>query len=454
MGRAQVVSARWVLPVSSPPIEQGAVRIDAEGRIAAVGPARELASADLELHDLGDAALLPGLINVHTHPELAAFRGLLDDLPFHQWIPTLKRCRNDAALTDDDFDAAARWTCVEALRAGITTLAATETSGAAVSALRAAGMRGVVYVEAFGPAPAQLTESLGDLRARLTRAARWCNERVQVGVSPHAAYTVSDALYVAVADIARAEDLPMATHAAEAEAEDLLIRQGAGPFAAGLRTRGIDTPPRGESAIELLDRLGVLALRPLLIHCVRVSHDDLQRVATHGAAIAHCPVANARLGHGIAPIMEAREAGIRIGLGTDSVASNNRLDLLEEARVAQLLQRARHLSSGALTGTELLRLCTIDGARALGLDARIGTLEPGKDADLCAVALDRPHAIPTGDLASTLFHAARGTDVVLTMVQGRTLYDGVTVLPLDEPELRPRIAAAAHRLRCAREQGT
>ncbi|MGH7466525.1 MAG: amidohydrolase family protein [Longimicrobiales bacterium] len=454
MSRPLVLCARWVLPVVSPPIEQGAVRINAAGRIDAIGPARELVSADVQQHDLGNAALLPGLVNVHAHPELAAFRGLLDDLPFHQWIPTLKRCRIDAALTDEDFELAARWTCVEALRAGITTLGATESSGAAAGAVHDAGLRGIVYLETFGPSPAQLSESMVDLRARLARVARYRNDRVQVGVSPHAAYTVSDVLYLAVADLARAEELPVATHAAEAEAEDLLIRQGAGPFAAGLRTRGIATPPRGESAIELLDRLGVLALRPLLIHCARLSADDLQRIAGNDAAIAHCPIANARLGHGIAPVLEAREAGIRVGIGTDSVASNNRLDLLEEARVAQLLQRARHHSSGALAGAELLRLCTIEGARALDLDARIGTLAPGKDADLCALALDRPHTTPLGDLENALFHAARGSDIVLTMVQGRVLYDGSAVTTLNEAELQTGMTALAHRLRRARAQAT
>jgi cytosine/adenosine deaminase-related metal-dependent hydrolase len=158
-------------------------------------------------------------------------------------------------------------------------------------------------------------------------------------------------------------------------------------------------------------------------------------------------VANARLGHGVAPLPRLLDAGVSVGLGTDSVASNNRLDLIEEARVASLLQRALHRSHDLLPPARLLQLCTLDGARALGLDDRIGTLEPGKDADLCAVSLARPHARPVHDPVAALFHSASASDVVLTVVRGRMLHRAG-----DEPDagLRAamdRVEAAAERLR-------
>ena len=451
--RPQLLTARWVLPVTAPPIENGAVRIGADGRIEAVGSLEAVGRGE-QLLDLGNAAILPGLINLHAHPELAGFRGLLDDLPFHQWIPTLMRCKRDAQLTPEDYDVAAASTCVESLRAGVTTMGATETSGAAVGALRTAGMRGIVYLEVFGPAPPQVAESIAELRSRIARFAPLATDLVRIGVSPHAPYTVSDALYVTTAVLAKSEGLPVAAHVAEAEAEELLVHDGLGPFAAGLRTRGIVTPSRGKSTVELLDRLGVLACRPLLIHCVRVNDGDLRRIADRGAAIAHCPIANARLGHGIAPMVEARAEGITVGIGTDSVAANNRIDLLEEARVAQIVQRARLRSSGAFDSTDLLRMVTIDGARALGIDDRVGSLEGGKDADVCAVALDRAHSVPTASITSAIFHAARGSDVILTMVQGRILFDGQQVLTLPETELRTRIVSIGERLRHARAQVT
>jgi 5-methylthioadenosine/S-adenosylhomocysteine deaminase len=218
-----------------------------------------------------------------------------------------------------------------------------------------------------------------------------------IGVSPHAPYTVSDALFAATADFALAEGLPMAVHASESRIEQMLVQAGEGDFAPGLRARGIDTPPRGRTTVAMLDRLGVLRARPLLIHCVLLDADDIRRVADTGSAVAHCPVANARLGHGLAPYPEIIEANVRVGLGTDSVGSNNRLDLLEEARIASILHRARVARPDVLSPDDLLKLVTIDGARALGLDGTIGTLEPGKAADLCAVSLAAPHVQPVHD---------------------------------------------------------
>ncbi|HEX6939164.1 MAG TPA: amidohydrolase family protein [Longimicrobiales bacterium] len=444
-------TARWIFPVTAPPIRDGALLVDDAGRIAALGPASAVpAPAGADTIDLGDAALLPGLVNVHGHPELSIIRGLLDDLPFHEWIPALNRTKRRAALGPEDYATAARWTCVEALAAGITTFAATEDSGAALDALIEAGMRGIVYQEVFGPAPEQAEDSLAGLARKIEAMRARENDRVRVGVSPHAPYTVSDALFRATAEYALAEGLPVAVHAAEAEAEALLVGEGGGPFAEGLRARAIATPPRGRSTIELLDRLGVLRTRPLLIHCVRVDADDRRRIAGAGAAIAHCPAANARLGHGIAPLLEFLDDGIRVGLGTDSVASNNRLDIFEEARLAQLFQRARLRSGCVLSANELLRLATLDGARVLGLDDRIGSLEPGKDADLCAVSFAGAHIIPVHDPASALFHAARAPDVVLTAVRGRILFRDGRVLSLDADALRPRVDALAARVGRAR----
>lgn len=447
-------SARWIFPVSAPPIRDGALLVDRAGRIAAVGPTAAVPTPEDAVGiDLGDAALLPGLVNVHGHPELSIVRGLLDDLPFHRWIPALNRIKHRAALEPEDWDVAARWTCVEALAAGITTIGATEDSGAALDALVEAGMRGVVYQEVFGPAPERAAESLAALKRKVEALRRRETDRVRVGVSPHAPYTVSDPLFRGTAEYALAEALPLAVHAAEAEAEDRLVRAGDGPFADGLRARAIATPPRGRSTIELLDRLGVLRTRPLLIHCVRVDAEDRARIAGAGAAVAHCPAANARLGHGVAPLAELLDQRVPVGLGTDSVASNNRLDIFEEARLAQLFQRARLCSGCLLTADELLRLATLDGARVLGLDGRIGSLEPGKDADLCAVSLAGAHVIPVHDPVSSLFHAARGPDVVLTAVQGRVLFRDGRTLSLAADTLRPRVEALAARVAAARDNG-
>jgi len=449
MSKSRLFTARWIAPVTSPAIENGAVLISGE-TIAAVGPVDQFAALDIERIDLGNAVLLPGLVNVHAHPELAGFRNLLDDLPFHLWIPELMRCRREAGLTDDDLLASALWTCVESMRAGITTMGATESSGQAAQALHATGLRGIVYLECFGPDPAQVDDSLEAWHRRAETIAHWSGDRVGLGISPHAPYSVSDALFAAAARVSREQSLPLATHIAEAEAEDLLVRSGEGPFAAGLRARGIATPPRASSSIALLESLGVLDVRPLLIHCVRIDAADIERIARAGASIAHCPVANARLGHGIAPMVEALEAGVTVAVGTDSVGSNNRLDLLEEARHAQVLQRARLQASAPLPAEQLLRMITIDAARALGLESKIGSLEAGKSADLCAISLDTPEALPLGDLTNAIFHGLRGSHVNFTMAAGRTLVENGTILSMPAG-LSQQMLEIGERLRAARE---
>ncbi|HSJ25992.1 MAG TPA: amidohydrolase family protein [Longimicrobiales bacterium] len=450
--RATLYTAAWVLPVTAPPIRHGAVLVDEGGIIRAVGPAHALSVGDdVASIDLGDVILLPGLVNVHTHPELAGMRGLLEDMPFHRWIPTLRRAKDGAALADADFGVAARWTCLEALAAGVTTIGATEDSGAALDALREAGMRGIVYREVFAPAPDDARHAFTALRSKVSAMRERETDLVRVGASPHAPYTVSDDLFRLIASWTAAESVPLATHAAEAEVEALLVTAGEGPFAAGLRTRGIRTPPRGRSTVELLHRCGLLAARPLLIHCVRVDAEDRELIVDSGAAVAHCPIANARLGHGVAPVVEMQEAGTRVGLGSDSVASNNRIDMLEEARVAQLAQRARLQSASALDPARLLRLATADGAEALGLGARVGALAPGMEADMCAVSLAGAHVRPVIDPVATLFLGARGADVVFTAVRGRVLYRNGRHLTLEPDRLRDALDAMGERLQRARD---
>jgi 5-methylthioadenosine/S-adenosylhomocysteine deaminase len=440
-------SARWILPVSSPAIENGAILVDS-GRIARIGPSADVPTPEsASVVELGNAVLLPGLVNVHAHPELSILRGALEDLPFHEWISRLRRIK--AGFSMDDWRDAARWTCAEAAAAGITTLGATEDSDATMVALRDTHMRGVAFREVFGPAPETAADSLRGLRAGVAAMRELETDLARVGVSPHAPYSVSADLFRAVARYAREDDLPVAVHVAESHAEHQLVLEGGGPFADGLRARGIATPARGTSPVALLEHTGILELQPLLIHCVRVDAGDIQRIRSAGARVAHCPVANARLGHGTAPVPELLEAGVTVGLGTDSVASNNRLDLLEEARIAQLLQRTRLLSATVLPVQRLLEMATIDGARALGVDDRIGTLEVGKDADLCGVSLAGPHARPVFDPIAALFMSARASDTILTVVRGRTVYQEGVHCTQDVRSLSHRIDALGDRVRAA-----
>jgi cytosine/adenosine deaminase-related metal-dependent hydrolase len=373
--------ARWVLPIARPPIRDGTVA-EIGGRIAYVGP--RAGAPPGEDRDLGDAALLPGLVNAHTHLELTAFRGLLAPRPFRDWIAALQGAKQ-AVMTSERYLDAARAGIAEGLLAGVTSYADTCDSGVVLEAMCEIGVRGIMYQEVFGPSPdpATVSEAAHGLREKLARSEPLETELQRLGVSPHAPYTVSDPLFTLVARSGR----PIAIHCAESAEESALVRDGAGPFADALRARGIPVAPRAGSPVRLLERLGVLLAKPLLIHCVRVDEDDRRLLASRDCAVAHCPVSNATLGVGTAPVGDLLALGVRVGLGSDSMASNVRMDLLGEAAEAARSQRTGADQPGTIGADAALRLVTLGGAGALGLAERIGTLEPGKEADLAAFDL-------------------------------------------------------------------
>jgi 5-methylthioadenosine/S-adenosylhomocysteine deaminase len=419
--------AAWVVPIASEPISDGIVAIDGQ-TITYVGPAEHAPRASLtELTDLGAVVLLPGLVNAHCHLELTAMRGFLEDLDFRRWILRLTNARR-AVLDRDALLDSARYGLEEGVRAGITSYADTCESGVVIQAMREASVRGVMYQEVFGPAPEQCATSIAELREKVAGLRYLDTPLVRVGVSPHAPYTVSDDLFRATTDFAREQHLPMAVHIAESELERQLIVEAAGPFADGLRRRGIAVDERAPSSVELLRRLDVLAVRPLLIHCVRVDADDIATIATSGSPVAHCPASNAKLGHGIAPLDELLAAGVTVGLGSDSMASNNRMDMLEEARLALLMQRTRIGSSETPSAATVLELATIGGATAIGIGDLVGTLEVGKQADLAAFSLDAVR--PTHDPIAAAVFALSAGDARFVCVAGKTLLrDGVLVSP-------------------------
>lgn len=413
--RARRLSARWVLPVEGPPIERGALLIGEDGRIAAVGPDRLVpAPGHSPAEDFGDALLLPGLINTHTHLELTGMAGGPPDPDFAAWIRRLREAK--AARPLEAFAAAARRGLAECWAAGVTTVADTGDSGAVVEALAEAGASGIAYHEIFGPHPDQRDESLRGSRERMERLGRFAGGRVRLGVSPHAPYTVSGPLYAAVAAWAREAGLPVAVHLAESPAESALLAGGTGTFAEAWRARGIPMPaPLGRTPVEWLEDHGVLSDRTLCIHVVQATAGDVGRLARAGAAVAHCPLSNRAHGHGAAPLQAFLAARLRVGLGTDSVVSVGELDLLSEARAARAL--------GELDAARALALCTLEGARALGLDGETGSLAPGKwgDAVVIRSALTSAGADAARSPEEQVL-ASGPRDVLATFVGGRDVY--------------------------------
>jgi cytosine/adenosine deaminase-related metal-dependent hydrolase len=422
-----VYRASWVLPMSAPPIANGAVAV-VHDRITFVGVAADAPAGPVV--DLGDAALLPGLVNVHSHLELTPLRHLLEGLDFAQWIRTLTHLRRTELADPADIELGARVGIAEGLLRGITTYADTSDTGAPVMrAMTAMGVRGVVYKEVFGPDPLQVDASMTGLRAAVQALRALATDQVRVGVSPHAPYSVSKALFGAAAAYAIDEQLPMAVHLAESAFEEDLVARGEGPYADNWRARGID--PAGahaRSSVALLHEAGALRAKPLIIHGVRMDAADIALLAEHDCAVAHCPVSNARFGHGIAPLAAMIAAGLRIGIGTDSVASNNRMDVLDEARVAHLMACARERDWQQFSAAQALRQATVGGADALALWNSLGTLRAGAPADLCAFGLDAIAARPVADVADALVHGLAGSPARMTMVGGQVrVRDGALV---------------------------
>jgi 5-methylthioadenosine/S-adenosylhomocysteine deaminase len=364
-------------------------------------------------------ALLPGLINAHSHLELTGLAGRIDDDDFSAWIRSVRQLK--AALPAAAFEAAARQGVRDGFAAGITTVLDTGDSGAVLPALVELGGAGVVFQEVFGPHPDQCDASLAELATRIDQLSPLVTDRVRLGVSPHAPYTVSGPLYRAVAELARIRGLPIAVHLAESPAETALVARAEGPFAEAWRARGIPPvalqgtppPPAGarRSPVSWLDAHGVLTAKTLCIHAVQVDREDIAVLARCGAAVAHCPISNARHRHGTADPAAMLMEGIPVGVGTDSVISVGRLDLFAELRAARVL-----LGSSARA---TLSLATVQAAGLPGLDGKAGRLEPGYHGDVVALdvaSTEDPNAI------EELILAARPEAVRATFVSARPVY--------------------------------
>ena len=346
-----------------------------------------------------DAEVLPGLINCHTHLELTHLGGGVqhDEPEFLTWIRRIRELKE--ATSAEAFYEAAVAGVRDCWARGVTCVAETGSTGAVMRALHDLGGRGIVYQEVFGPDPKQCAASMAELDAAVRPLRRLATSELVLGVSPHAPYTVSDDLYKAVVSFARREQLPIAVHVAESPEETALVREGAGPFADALRARGIPIAPKHRSPVGHLLELGVIREGTLCIHCVQANTADIAWLTLTGAAVAHCPRSNAAHRHGRAPFAEFRAAGIPVGLGTDSVVSVGDLDLWAEAEAAGVVEN------------DALRALTIEGARALGWDREIGSLEVAKAADLAVFSSTIPHQPPPTSRAA-----------VLTVVRGQIVH--------------------------------
>ncbi len=420
----QLIHARWVIPVSpadtvfehySVAIREGAI-VD----VLAQSEARSRYRA-AEVVELGEHALIPGLVNLHAHAAMNLMRGMGDDLPLMRWLqetiwPAEGKHVSPAFVRDGTLLAAR-----EMLRGGITTCNDMYFyPEAAAQAFDEAGMRAVVGIIMLDFPTPYASDADDYLRKGLRTRDQWRDAPLLgFSVAPHAPYTVSDASFERVASLAAELDLPIHIHVHETATE----------ISDGLAAHGVRPLAR-------LERLGLLGPNLIAVHAVHLDETDLARLAHHGCSVAHCPTSNMKLGSGIAPLSSLVQRGINVGLGTDGAASNNRLDIFQEMRHAALLAKAVNCDASVIPAHRALHMATLGGAQALGLENNIGSITPGKRADLCAVSLSGPLMQPCFDPVSHLVYVCGRDQVSHVWVDGTLrVKDGTALLRISDKEL-------------------
>lgn len=386
-----IFRARFVVPVDGPPVENGELVVE-DGRIAAVGrhgqatPARQAA----DVSDFGDAVILPGLVNAHTHLELSDLAGRVPPTAdFTTWLKSLFAILSNSTRDESVITSAVRTGVRQSISAGVTTLGdITRYPAWSRSVLAAAPLRVVSFgeVAAIGRRRHLLAERLNAACAKPPSS----QGPLRIGVSPHAPYTVEPAALHECLRAAKGANLPVCMHVAEVADEEAFTRQLSGPLAEYLRELGlwdVEIQAHGCRPVDMLDHYPFPSNRTLLAHVNHASDADIATLARHGASVAYCPRTHAAFGHPPHRFREMRAAGVNVCLGTDSLASNPSLSILDELRFL-------HAKFPDLPGSTLLEMATMNGAQAMGLIAISGTLTVGKSADFVVVPLQNagPHS--------------------------------------------------------------
>jgi 5-methylthioadenosine/S-adenosylhomocysteine deaminase len=407
-----------------------------DGRIAAVAPT--VPGPHDRAIDARGGYVLPGLIQTHIHLCQTLFRGYADDLSLLDWLRR-RTWPMEAAHSAHSLRAAARLAATELLSSGTTSVLTMETvhdTDAVFEAVAESGLRATIgkcMMDLDAEAPRRLQEGTqASIDESIAIRKRWhgaANGRLRTAFAPRFAVSCSRELLEAVADLSAADQALVHTHASESRDEIAIVRAISG----------------GLTNVEYLAKLRLASPRLCAAHCVLVDDHEQDLLAEHDVKVMHCPSSNLKLGSGVAPVPEMLARGITVSLGADGAACNNRLDMFEEMRLAAILQAARR-HPGLLVARDVLWMATRAGARTLDLESEIGSIEPGKRADLIVVDRDRPHLAPGPDPYSTIVYAARGSDVRTAVVDGEVLVDDCRPLRVDRAEIVAEARVAAREL--------
>ncbi len=445
-----LISAKWVLPIDKEPIEDGSILID-DDKIKAIGKTEKLVKKYKKESqiDTGLSAILPGFVDCHTHLEYSVFRGVCDDLSFGEW--KIQQQEKSKHLTKTDWQLSARLGAQEALRSGITTIADITDKSDILEVIKEAGLRARVFYEVYGlkndaKKIDTASKAIDDWRKRTK------GSLVEVGISPHAAYTTSPQLLKKIAALAEKKKLLSCVHVSGSMDEYNFVKYGSGPLAHRFKEllgwNDVLWQPMGTSPVKYLAQWDVFKTPTIAAHCIHVDEQDLDVLVKNKVKIVHCPRCASKLGMGIAPLKKFKQRGLQIGIGTDSPASNNTMDLFEEMRHSLLLQRAHTQSMDGLAAKDFVRMATLGGAEVLDLEKKIGSLTPGKRADLIAVDLSQSYQLPAPDPYSAVVYTCSNADVLLTVIDGKIRFNKSDSEQLDEKiytgvnKLRKKLASA------------
>lgn len=422
-----IIEARWVVPVepAGAVLEHHAVAVR-DGAIAALLPASEATAWEAsERIQLPEHALLPGLINAHGHAAMTLLRGYADDLPLMPWLEQHIWPAEGAHVSERFVEDGTRLAMAEMLLAGTTTFSDMYFFPEVVAELvQRSGMRCQLTFPVFD-FPTAWGSGADDYISRglALRDACKARSRIEVAFGPHAPYTVSEATLARIATYAAELDMGVHIHLHETRGEVLQAVEAT-----------------GERPVDTLQRIGLLGPRTQCVHMTDLGAQDIATVAASGAHVVHCPQSNMKLASGACPVTALRAAGVNVALGTDGAASNNDLNLFNEMHSAALLAKLRESDATALPAQDALEMATLAGARALGIEDRVGSLLPGKRADLIAVSFQNPWQQPVYNPISQLVYASTGAEVTHSWVDGQALVAErrLTTLNLDDTLMRAR----------------
>jgi 5-methylthioadenosine/S-adenosylhomocysteine deaminase len=417
-----------------PVIEHGAVAID-DGKIVAVGPAEQIMDhyrAARVLPGQGKV-VMPGLINGHTHLAMALFRGLADDLPLDDWLFNHIFPAEAKFVNPEFIRVGVQLACWEMIRGGTTTFVDMYFyPDVEAKVIEQCGLRGVIAPSTIDfPSPG-FTGWDDSFASAVDFVKRWKgkNPRIIPAIGVHAPYTVAPAHLIQAMEAARRLNVPISIHVAETQTEvaDILARYGNRP-------------------VNHLDSLNFFAARVIAAHMVYPDADEIRLLAAKGVGVIHNPSSNLKLASGVAPVPQMLEAGVKVGLGTDGAASNNDLDMWQEMMLAALLHKGVLKDPTTVPAQTALRMATLGGAEAIGLDRQIGALTVGRRADVIQVRLDAPNMMPTYNIVSNLVYAAKADDVDTVVVEGKLVMLHGRVLTLDIDRIRAEVAKLAAKIK-------